>query len=86
MERFYEVQWVELGDEKDLKIIAVSGLHTWVRGDAARRNADMERENQCKTLSEIIALHCKCSVLILKSYFTELFFKGRSYTVLIIQM
>ena len=24
------------------------------------------RENQCKTLSKIIALHCKCNVLILK--------------------
>lgn len=36
MGRFYEVQWVELGDEKDLKIISVSGLNTWVHGDAAK--------------------------------------------------
>lgn len=36
---------------------------------------DTGRENQCKTLSKIIALHCKCNVLILKLYITELIFK-----------
>lgn len=36
MERFYEVQWIELGDEKDLKIISVLGLNTWVQSDAVK--------------------------------------------------
>lgn len=36
MERFHEVQWIELGDEKDLKIISGPCLNTWVHGDAVK--------------------------------------------------
>lgn len=49
------------------RIISVSGLDMLVHGDNVKWNVDTGRENQCKTLSKIIACHCKCNILILKS-------------------
>lgn len=46
-----------------------------MHSDAIKWNADTGSENECKTLSKIIALYYKCNILILKSYFADLVFK-----------
>lgn len=46
-----------------------------MHSDTVKWNADTGRENQCKTLSKIIAFHYKYNVLILKSHFADLVFK-----------
>lgn len=60
---------------KETRIISVSGLDMQMHSDAVKWNADTGSENEYKTLSKIIALHCKCNILILKSYFADLVFK-----------
>lgn len=60
---------------KEARIISVSGLDMKMHSDAVKWNAVIGSENECKTLSRIIALHCKSNVLILKSYFANLVFK-----------